>query len=304
LIAQLDAAEIEHAVLHRRQHALAATARVTLVERGDDAEREMKAGAAVADLRAGDERRAVVETGGGGSAAGALRHVLVDLAILVGTRAEALDRRDDHARIELLNALPGKPHAIEHAGREILHQHVAMLDQRLEHLLALLVLGVEGDRALVVVQHGEIEAVGIGNVAQLAARDIADARPLHLDHVGAEPREELRAGRARLDMGEVENLYAIQCLAHCPSPKFRRCIPEFPSGALCGAGRPKRYFLRSALCGLRLPMRPLSLPAAGSITALMRVGLPELIAASTARFSSSGVSACTPTPPKPSIILS
>src|SRR5215213_6342845 len=29
------------------------------------------------------------------------------------------------------------------------------------------------------------------------------------------------------------------------------------------------YFLRSALCGLRLPMRPLSLPAEGSITALM-----------------------------------
>jgi hypothetical protein len=32
-----------------------------------------------------------------------------------------------------------------------------------------------------------------------------------------------------------------------------------------------------------LPMRPLSLPAAGSITALMRVGLPESMAASTAR---------------------
>src|SRR6185369_7386589 len=31
------------------------------------------------------------------------------------------------------------------------------------------------------------------------------------------------------------------------------------------------YFLRSALCGFRLPMRPLSLPAAGSITALISV---------------------------------
>src|SRR6516162_1994315 len=48
-------------------------------------------------------------------------------------------------------------------------------------------------------------------------------------------------------------------------------------------------FLRTALCGLSLPMRPLSVPAAGSITALMRVGLPESMAASTARFSSSGV---------------
>ncbi len=51
-------------------------------------------------------------------------------------------------------------------------------------------------------------------------------------------------------------------------------------------------------------MRPLSVPAAGSITALMRVGLPLAIAASTARFSSSGVVALTPTPPKASIILS
>jgi hypothetical protein len=64
------------------------------------------------------------------------------------------------------------------------------------------------------------------------------------------------------------------------------------------------YFFFSLLCGLRLPMRPLSLPAAGSITALIRVGLPESIAALTARFSSSGVVALTPTPPKASIILS
>ena len=64
------------------------------------------------------------------------------------------------------------------------------------------------------------------------------------------------------------------------------------------------YFLRSLLCGLRLPMRPLSLPAAGSITALIRVGLPESIAAFTARLRSSGVVALTPVPPKASIILS
>ena len=64
------------------------------------------------------------------------------------------------------------------------------------------------------------------------------------------------------------------------------------------------YFLRSALCGLRLPIRPLSLPAAGSRTAFMSVGLPESIASFTARLSSSGVVALTPTPPKASIILS
>ena len=40
--------------------------RVALVQRGDDAQRQVQAGAAVADLRAGDHRRAVVEAGGGG----------------------------------------------------------------------------------------------------------------------------------------------------------------------------------------------------------------------------------------------
>src|SRR5581483_11283636 len=65
-----------------------------------------------------------------------------------------------------------------------------------------------------------------------------------------------------------------------------------------------RHFFFSLLCGLRLPMRPDSLPAAGSITALIRVGLPESIAALTARLSSSGDVALTPTPPKASIILS
>src|SRR5438105_12835600 len=64
------------------------------------------------------------------------------------------------------------------------------------------------------------------------------------------------------------------------------------------------FFFVSLLCGLRLPMRPLSLPAAGSITALIRVGLPLSIAAFTARLSSSGDVAFTPTPPKASIILS
>ena len=97
----------------------------------------MQAGAAVADLRAGDQRRTVAEAGGRGRAAGALRDVLVDLAVLVGAGAEALDRGDDHARVELVDVLPGQPHAVERAGREILHQHVAVLDQPLEDLLAL-----------------------------------------------------------------------------------------------------------------------------------------------------------------------
>ena len=89
LVPQLDPAEVEHAVLHRREHALAAAGLLALEQRGDDAEREVQPGAGVADLGAGHERRAVVEAGGRGAAAGALRDVLVDLAVLVRARARS-----------------------------------------------------------------------------------------------------------------------------------------------------------------------------------------------------------------------
>ena len=67
------------------------------------------------------------------------------------------------------------------------------------------------------VQHREIEAVHIRDVLQLAARDVADAGPLDLDHVGAEPGEELRAGRPGLHMGEVEDADAFEGF-HCIVP--------------------------------------------------------------------------------------
>src|SRR6516225_7255264 len=64
------------------------------------------------------------------------------------------------------------------------------------------------------------------------------------------------------------------------------------------------YFLRILLCGLRLPILPLSLPADGSIAALIRVGRPESIASLTACLRASGVITYTPTPPNASIIFS
>ena len=64
LVAQLDAAEIEDAVLHGGEHLLAAPRRVALVERGDDADPEMQPGAAVTDLRAGDQWQPVAEARG------------------------------------------------------------------------------------------------------------------------------------------------------------------------------------------------------------------------------------------------
>src|SRR5215470_16551572 len=111
----------------------------------------MQACAAVADLRAGDERQTVAKTGGRGRTSGALRDILVHFAVLIGTRSKPLDRRHDHLRVDALNLLPGKTHAIEHAGAEVLHENVASPDQGSEDFLAFWILGVQRDRALVVI---------------------------------------------------------------------------------------------------------------------------------------------------------
>ncbi len=77
-------------------------------------------------------------------------------------------------------------------------------------------------------EHGEIQAVHVRDVLQLAAGDVADAGTLDLDHVGAEPCQQLRAGRSGLDVGEVENANALERLGHrvapysMPAPAQRR----------------------------------------------------------------------------------
>src|SRR6202035_1436507 len=99
---------------------------------------------------------------------------------------------------------------------------------------ALRVLGVERDRTLVVVEHGEIQAVDIRNVLQLTAGDVADAGALDLDHVGTEPGQQLGAGRSRLDVGEIENANVRQRLGHLfsPSTKYgRHARTGFPAFA-------------------------------------------------------------------------
>ena len=120
--------------------------------------------------------------------------------------AEAFDGGDDHARIELIDPLPRETHAIQGAGAKILDQHVGFLDHLLEDFLPLRVLGVERQRALVAVEHREIQGVRILDMTELIARDVACTGTLHLDHVRAEPGEQLRAGGTRLNVREVDDL--------------------------------------------------------------------------------------------------
>ena len=112
--------------------------RVRLVQRAEQPDRQMQSGARVADLRAGDERRAVGHAGGAHRAAHRLRDVLVRLELGIrAARAEALDRAHHDLRIDLVDLLPREAEAVEHAGAEVLHDDVALLQQVDEHLLAL-----------------------------------------------------------------------------------------------------------------------------------------------------------------------
>src|SRR3954462_10022224 len=77
LVAQLHAAEVQDAAAHRDLHALAAARVGALVQRGADRAEQVDRIARVADLRAGDDRRAVLEAGGAHRAAGRLGDVLV-----------------------------------------------------------------------------------------------------------------------------------------------------------------------------------------------------------------------------------
>src|ERR1044071_3886220 len=135
-------------------------------------------------------------------------------------------------------------------------------------------LRVDRDRAFVVVEHREVERIRALHVDQLAAGDVTDARTLDLDHVGAEPGQQLRAGWAGLNVREIENSHTVERFTVL-AERLGRNVRKICLRHGAPPRRVRYFFLVSLLCGLRLPMRPLSLPAAGSITALMRVGLPD-----------------------------
>ncbi len=96
---------------------------------------------------------------------------------------------------------------------------------------------------LLAVEHGEVEAVGALHVAQLAARDVADAGPLHLDHIGAHIGEELGAGRPRLHVREVENFDAVERPARLAQRLGRR--PRSPLLAAAFAAFAAGFFALS-----------------------------------------------------------
>ncbi len=116
--------------------------------------------------------------------------------------AEAGDREDDQARVAPHQLLDAEAEPLQHAGAEVLHQHVGTVDQPEQDLLVGGVLEVERDRLLVAVGAQEVRRlprVGLADERRPpAAGVVAAAGRLHLDHAGAEsPSICVQCGPAR-----------------------------------------------------------------------------------------------------------
>ncbi len=103
-----------------------------------------------------------------------------------------------------MHLFPAKTEPVEHAGTEVLHDNIAGLDQVREDGLTVGILEIHRNRALVAVQHREVEAVCVGEIPELLASCIASRR-LEFDDVRAEKAHQLARRRTGLDMGHVEN---------------------------------------------------------------------------------------------------
>ena len=100
--------------------------------------------------------------------------------------------------------------ALDRPGRHVLDHDVGLLDHLLDDLEPLRRFQVDRYRLLVDVELVEVPRVVVGLARAQPAAGIAPPRILDLDHLGAEPGQHLGAGRARLELGEVDHLDALQ----------------------------------------------------------------------------------------------
>ena len=206
MVAQADADDVDDRILHRHLDMLTAPAGMALLQSGEDADRHMHAGAAVADRRHDKGRRVFRKPRDAHRAAHRLRDRLVALVVAIGSvGAKPLDRRVDQARVDLGKRVVTQPEPVERARPEILQQHVGFCDDLAEQALPVLAFQIERQAALVCVEQQEEEAVRIRLVAHIAPRDIAAFRLLELDDVGAQERQDLGAGRSRLVMRHIDD---------------------------------------------------------------------------------------------------
>ena len=110
--------------------------------------------------------------------------------------AEAGDRTINDVGLGFLRRLVRDAEFAVHARTERFHDDIGAADQAMRDFLAVVRGQVQFDGALAAIHEFEIDA-GIALAGRVVAAHVADAGLLHLDYLGAEVGQELRAPRAR-----------------------------------------------------------------------------------------------------------
>ena len=117
--------------------------------------------------------------------------------------AGALHGHVDEPGVPGVQLLPARTPALEHAGREVLDQHVCLLNHRAQDIGRTGGAHVQRDAVLRPVPHARVRKV-------VGRRADGSQLGLHLDDVGAEIGHDARGERAGEHMGEVDDAQAVQ----------------------------------------------------------------------------------------------
>src|SRR5439155_10111902 len=163
-------------------------------------------------------------------------------ALPIGTGlAESRDRAVDDTRVDRAHVVVAEPEAGRRARAEVLQDDVGPGRQREPDRPAGGRLQVERDASLVAVVGHEGRALA-ADLRRYRARVVADARPLELDHVGAEVAEQHGAvGPGELG-GDVQYAQAVEgeAASRHPRDSLRRDAAARKPRPLTGAGGPGR----------------------------------------------------------------
>ena len=201
--------EVAHRLKHRGFHHPALAARFALMERGEHADRGVKARHSVRNRRANDARVFGIDQQPQ-KPAGGLRDSVKGRAIaLRPLAAKAGDRGVDEARVDALEARSIDIQPIRHTGAEILDEDIGLRHQLVEHGEVLRVLGINRDRTLIAVVGLEMRAV---ELALEGTEGIARAGLFDLDDIGAQIGQDHPRRRAGDESAHFEHGYVLQWL--------------------------------------------------------------------------------------------
>src|SRR6185503_11044604 len=223
-------------------------------QRGEDGDRDPQTGAEVRHRQPRLDRAAATLAGQAHDAAHRLEHRVVALLLRVGpVLAEAGAGHINQPWIQRRQDRIVQPIASKRADRKILQYHVGLFREAADQRLALLGAQVDGDRLLGAIA-GEVVRAVLLELRLEAARLVAAARLLDLDHARAELGEDHRGERARQHARKIKDQEPVEWLhflLSCAKLRMRLLVsrPRSSAGASARSATSWNRRLVSAIAG-------------------------------------------------------